>query len=193
MHAKYALESLIEHYRFQTVLDIGAGNGSAGKKFEKAGKTVTSIDISDFGAPNLIVGDYLSIKGLPKFDLIWASHVLEHQPNVGLFLNKCYDDLKEFGLLCISVPPLKHEIVGGHLTLWNAGLLCYNLILAGFDCELAAIKTSGYNISIICKKHPSPLPKLKYDNGDIETLADRFPRGYQYHGFNGQISEYCWK
>ncbi len=37
-------------------------------------------------ASMVIHGDYLAIDVGNKFDLVWASHVLEHQRNVGLFI-----------------------------------------------------------------------------------------------------------
>ena len=191
MFGHAAIEALLEHYEFESVIDVGAGSGVAGFKFQDAGKTVYSSDIADFGAPNLIEGDYLDTY-FPKVDVIWASHVLEHQLNVNNFLNKCCFDLNEKGIICVTVPPLKHEIVGGHVTLWNAGLLLYNLILGGFDCRDAAVKTYGYNISVIAKKRREFLPALKYDYGDIETLAPWFPEGFNFQGFNGMISELNW-
>ena len=61
--------------------------------------------------------------------------------------------LKEGGVLAITVPPLKNEIVGGHLSLWNSGILLYQLVVAGFDCREAIVKKYGYNISVIVKKN----------------------------------------
>ena len=61
-------------------------------------------------------------------------------------------DLKDKVLLAITVPPLKHSIVGGHINLYNAGILLYNLILAEFNCRDARIKQYGYNITIILEK-----------------------------------------
>jgi SAM-dependent methyltransferase len=191
MFADAAIETLLNNYDFKTVLDIGAGSGDAGKRFIKSGKQVVSSDIADMGAPNTVVGDFMDTK-FGTFDLVWASHVLEHQLNVNNFLNKCAFHMTMDSYICVTVPPLKHEIVGGHLTLWNAGLLMYNLILGGFDCRDAAVKSYGYNISVIAKKRKEVLPALKYDYGDIETLAPWFPEGFNYQGFNGVISELNW-
>ena len=49
---------------------------------------------------------------------------------VYLFLKKVHSLLNEGGYLAIIVPPRKPFIVGGHVTIWNAGLVLYNLILA---------------------------------------------------------------
>lgn len=172
--------------KFHTMLDVGSGTGEHAELFRKVGKQVTTIALSDAD----IVGDFNKIK-LGKFDCLWVSHVLEHQRNVGSFLERCFDCLYEDGILAITVPPLKHEIVGGHLTLWNAGLLLYNLILAGFDCRNAAVKEYGYNISVIVRKQRAVLPTLKMDYGDIESLKDFFPFPAQ-HGFDGRVQEVNW-
>lgn len=184
MRARDALEKLLK-MDFQTVLDIGSGPCHAAM-FKAHGKELTTINLYDAD----IVGDYNSIP-LGRFDCIWASHVLEHQPNANSFLRKCFNELHDGGILAVTVPPLKHEIVGGHVSLWNAGLLLYNLILAGFDCREASVKSYGYNISVIVRKKGFDIPNLVYDAGDIETLSEFFPFPV-VSGFNGQITEHNW-
>src|SRR5205085_8415837 len=130
---------------FQTVLDVGCGTGRHTRLFREAGKQVTAIDIYP-GVDDAVQADYLQHRFDRAFDCVWVSHVLEHQLNVNHFLRKLNSELREGGLLAISIPPLKQDIVGGHVTLWNAGLLLYNLILAGFECSHAAITCYGYNI-----------------------------------------------
>lgn len=170
---------------FRSVLDIGSGGGHA-EVFRKHGKEVTTVNLYEAD----YVGDYNEME-LGTFDCLWASHVLEHQPNPNLFLKKCFRDLNENGWLAVTVPPLKHEIVGGHVTLWNAGLLLYQLILAGFDCSKANVKTYGYNISVIVRKKHLSLPTLRMDFGDIETLAPYFPIPVR-NSFDGRILEVNW-
>jgi SAM-dependent methyltransferase len=128
--------------------------------------------------------DYLEFRPAEPFDAIWASHVLEHQFDVGAFLRKCFADLREDGILCVTVPPLKHNLVGGHVSLFNQGTLVYNLILAGFDCSEARVSPTyanapdqpPYNISVLVRKRGCDLPKnLTCDAGDIERLAHLFP------------------
>lgn len=195
-----AMFSFIQNYKFDTVLDIGSGEGKHSDVLQQKGKTVTSID---FGRSiyfekrkdnyTCINADYYSYIFEEKFDAIWVSHVLEHQPNPNLFLKKIHNDLEEGGVLAITVPPLKHEIVGGHVTLWNAGLLLYQLILAGFDCSNVSIKSYGYNISVILKKKSIlAYPDLSYDSGDINKLKEFFPIGFE-EPFNGDIKEFNWK
>lgn len=194
--AKEALEKLLRDYSFQSVLDVGCGSGRHTRLFRAAGKQVTAIDIYP-SVEEAVQADYLLHRFDHTFDCVWVSHVLEHQLNVNFFLRKLHSELREGGLLAISIPPLKQEIVGGHVTLWNAGLLLYNLVLAGFDCSHAAIKCYGYNISLIMPKISAQLPldKLHYDKGDLDLLAPFFPKvaGVQWgQSFNGQILQLNW-
>ena len=192
-----SLHTLIENYEFDTVLDVGSGGGWHTNQFKLANKKVTCID---FGKSeyfhqgpeyDLVVGDFLSYVFEKKFDCIWASHVLEHQPDSSTFLKKIFSLLPEGGILAVSVPPLKNDIVGGHVTLWNAGLLLYQLIHAGFNCRNAAVKTSGYNITVIVRKETFDMPELSYDIGDIERLCPFFPVPVE-QGFDGDIPELNW-
>lgn len=181
MKARDAFKKL-NSMNFNTVLDIGSGDGFHASKFRENGKKVTTISLIE---PADYIGDYIQLN-LPKFDCIWASHVLEHQRNVGVFLDKCYKDLKDDGILAITVPPSKSEIVGGHISIWNAGLLLYNIILAGFDCSDAYVKTYGYNISVIVRKKKAIHDKLIMDFGDIDKISHLFPLNIK-HGFNGEM------
>jgi len=128
------------------------------------------------------------------YDGLYCSHTLEHMRNVGFTLDKMYSELKPNGLLCIIVPPLKHNIVGGHLSLWNAGLLLYNLIRARFDCRRAAVKTYGYNVAVLVRKARADYKDtdLKEDNGDIELLAPYFPLPVS-QDFDVRIGECNWR
>lgn len=175
---------------FKTVLDIGSGIGVHAELFREAGKEVTTISLVP---PADFVGiEYTDLQfGDEKFGCIWASHVLEHQPNVNQFLKKCFSDLADGGILAVTVPPAKDQIVGGHLTLWNEGLLLYNLILAGFDCSEAMVGRYDYNISVIVRKKAVPETKLVMDKGDINTLAPYFPHDAR-EGFNGCLDPVNW-
>ena len=94
--------------------------------------------------------------------------------------------------MAVTVPPMKHSIVGGHVSMWNAGLVMYRLVLAGFDCSKAMVKQYGYNISVIAPKAPPLSTPLAYDNGDIERIAHLLPPGYNHQSFNGNIQELNW-
>ena len=187
----YKFIDICEDNNCISVLDIGSGGGYHARVMSTRGLKVSTSDIN---GKVKYRGDYNKLD-IPQHDGIFCAHVLEHQLNVNSFLKKVFSDLKEGGILCITVPPLKHEIVGGHVTLWNAGLVIYNLVLAGFDCSKASIKTYGYNISVIVKKKSRPQVKLLYDNGDLRTISKYLPIGLVYSSsgaFNGDIEEHNW-
>jgi len=193
MHSHECISKLVNDFEFKSVLDIGCGrHGNHKAAFKSCRKDVTSIDYVH-GKHADIVGDYSDHEFDKKFDCIWCSHVLEHQLSPNEFLKKIHRDLTDDGVLAITVPPLKHEIVGGHVSLWNAGLLLMHLILAGFDCSLARVKKYGYNISVIVRKRPVDLSGLKFGNEDIQILKRYLPVGVTPHGFNGDIHEINWK
>lgn len=189
-----------------TVLDIGAGNCDQTKwLLDHTNMQVTATDLvdpPDWGGK--YIGSFGYIKGLFQdvdipyakygYDCVFISHVLEHQLNPHDFLLKAISCLRDSGWLVITFPPFKHSIVGGHVSVWNAGLLMYHLILAGICCKNVKIKSYGYNITLAVQKIPIKIPfnRLKFDNGDIEFLKDFFPKAYNYQGFPGDIREHNW-
>lgn len=185
-----ALDRLLRIPGVRSVLDVGSGFGVHAQIMRSFGKTVTTVSLE---APADHVCDFVEWGGQPEsFDAVWACHVLEHQLDVGAFLAACRRQLRDGGILAITVPPAKHFIVGGHLTLWNAGLLLYNLILAGFDCRNAMVGTYGYNISVIVAKGDVDLPPLYFDEGDIDRLAAFFPVPLT-QGFDGRLPDIGWE
>ena len=200
-----ALDRLLEYEDIKTVLDIGSGAGDQAKIMRDAGLDVTTISYKSNGEaiePHL-VGDFMNLLiGVPEdgFDAIWASHVLEHQLDVGSFLRKCFRLLKDDGVLVITVPPAKTDIVGGHMSIWNTGLLIYNLIMAGFDCSEARVSgcythihgVQPYNLSVIVRKKRADLPDhIERDDGDIGKLQQFFPVPMA-HGFDGELPPVRW-
>ena len=202
-----AIYKLLNNYNFKTVLDIGSGEGFHSEIFKEYGKIVTSLDygkspyaLDSNNKQDIIIADFMQYNFKDKiFDAIWCCHILEHSLNTNLFLEKINSILKDGGILAITVPPLKNEIVGGHLSLYNAGLLLYQLVIAGFDCKDAIVKKYGYNISVIVKKNEIDIKnKLVYDNGDISTIKPYLPREIKYDtnfkdiSFYGDIENIGW-
>lgn len=180
--ASKALHHFLGLAGIKTVLDVGSGSGEHANLMRESGLEVTTVNLEP---PADIIEDFMSIPEEKTFDAVWAAHVLEHQLNPNLFLKKCFRMLDEEGMFCVTVPPLKHEIVGGHINLYNAGLLLYQMILAGFDCKEALVMQYSYNISVIVRKKEAIIPPLRMDTGDIEALADFFPFPAK-HGFDGR-------
>jgi SAM-dependent methyltransferase len=165
-----------------TVLDVGSGQGEQAAYLRSKGFEVVTLDDKHEAD---IRGSFVDIDIRP-FTAIHCSHTLEHARNPGQFLDKLFATLEDGGHLCLTVPPLKHEIVGGHVTLWNAGLLVYNLILAGFDCSTAWVKSYGYNVSVVVQKKPRPDVEVTMSAGDIEKLRPYFPWPDVRQGFDGR-------
>lgn len=181
--------------RDSTILDIGSGvNSPVDAWFTEQGFIVDTVDFK--GSPTYR-GDYNQIDIGKEYDCVWACHCLEHQLNVNNFLKKVHSNIKEGGLCAITVPPLKHQIVSGHVSLWNAGLLLYNLVLANFDCSQAKVLKYDYNISVIVKKRTIQLPEdLTYNEGDLIRLEPYLPYKFLKKGpansFNGDIRRLNW-
>ena len=195
--AGYGLQQLIDNHDFETVIDVGSGHGAHARVLKAHGKQVTKVDYlrspnaeEDDEVDEVIVGDFLELELPAPFDCVWASHVLEHQVDVQRFLHKLIAAAKDGGVLAISVPPLKQEIVSGHVSLWNQGLLLYNLVVAGLDCSAAEVYAYGYNITVIVNKRLVELPELAYDVGDIDRLLPYFPPGF-HEAIDGSTIGVC--
>ncbi|MER8563822.1 class I SAM-dependent methyltransferase [Mesorhizobium sp. M1204] len=193
-----ALSRLLQYPQVLKILDVGSGAGEHAALIRATGRSAFMVDLAP---PADHVGDFMEWRrGHHEFDAVWVCHVLEHQPNPNAFLRACLDRLRPGGLIVATVPPMKNQIVGGHVTLWNAGLLLYQLILAGFDCRRARVGTYAdgpgcpvYNISVVATAPGLPihLPPLRMDAGDIERLAELFPCPVR-QGFDGRLPDINW-
>lgn len=180
---KDCLWKLIKDYEFESVLDLGAGEGIQSRFFQKNGKKVTAIvgdETSNFKKENfdninLVFKDFLKYTPTEKFDCIWASHILEHQFNIGLFLDKTYNSLKDNGILALTVPPRETLAGGGHLYYFSPGNLIYHLLCHGFDLRNMRLKEYGYNLSIICHKRPDFTPLQSSFAEAIRTFENYLP------------------
>lgn len=173
-----------------SVLEIGCGREPSLSRFlHDNGRAVTTVDLCL--PPDVpwthIQGPAMDVAMAPH-DIIVASHVLEHIQDTGAFLAKVRALLSTGGWFVCAVPPMKPQVVGGHVHLFNLGLLMYNLILSGFDCRHGRFRVRGYNIIAVVQPAvpPPPTDALRHDNGDIELLADCFPVPVR-QGFDGNL------
>lgn len=151
-YSHLTLLKLCKDYKFQSVLDIGSHEQRVSKIFRHLGKHVTCVEVAP-GYEADYKADYLDVKFLEKFDAIWCSQTYEHQRNPGLFLDKIFDDLKDGGILALTIPwHITHHICFGHVNNTSPLMLLYHLVCAGFDCSEIALKVYNSNIGIILRK-----------------------------------------
>lgn len=119
----------------KTVLDIGSGRGEHARLMRHFGKEVFT---NDWKTTSDYPGDIMNIDFDRQFDAVLCSHVLEHQRNVGAFLDKLVSLVRDDGVIALAVPAhSQHAFVAGHLSVWSLRLLAYNLMQAGVDCSRA--------------------------------------------------------
>lgn len=181
-----AMRAFLSLCRSGDALNIGGARTAEVGLMQEAGLTVHCCDYAVTGIK------YESTPVRPsQYDGVYCSHTLEHVRNVGAFLDRIVTETKPGGIIAIVVPPRKDEIVGGHLTLWNAGLLVYNIIRAGVDCSSAYVGSYGYNVACVVRNIRAELPPLAEDAGDIEALAPFFPAPVA-QGFDGRTFAANW-
>jgi len=174
----------MREYRFQTVLDIGCGTGYTLHTLAASGRHVTGVDIlpgtqvilpPDGTSVSYIQHDFWDFNIDERFDAVVSSHFIEHMADTESFIRKYFSFLKDDGVFCLIWPPLKHTIVGGHVHVFNMGLMLYNLVRLGVDCRGVDMLRCGYSQAIVGRLRRFKIPVLKNDEGDIETLAPYFP------------------
>ena len=183
-----ALEWLLNHQeRYHTVLDVGCGAGLQARIMADYGFQVTGLTMSSAKGytgeclqPEQVVRkDFFAYNGDP-FDVVYASHILEHIPAPEDFLKRARQMVKPGGCLIITVPNDEKNILNSHIHTFNAGRLLRYLLCAGFDCRKAQILTYGYNLSLI-------LPEVEYIEENLyveeaQTSANLY--GNANHMFN---------
>jgi len=153
-YAHLTLLKMLKHFDFSSVLDIGSYAQLVTRIFRHLGKEVTTIEVAP-GYEADYKEDYLKVQFGRQFDGIWCSHVLEHQRNVGVFCDKMFDDLRDGGVLALTVPygSTGPALTFGHCNIFSPLLILYHLVGAGFDCSKAAIRCYNGQIGIIVTKN----------------------------------------
>jgi SAM-dependent methyltransferase len=178
----------------ELLLDVGAGSLGHSHYFASKGKQVTAIDFGtstyalnrqaihdEFGKIEVIQTDFNEFVSEKQWDIVWASHILEHQKNAGEFLANCLQHTKESGLLVLVLPFPHEEIWGGHLSYWTPGLLAYNLVMAGTSMADSSAFESHGEFVLVVKKKSIDLKGLglSFDSGDVQKLSDYLPSSIQ--------------
>ena len=159
--------------RFKSCLDIGSGYGVQTEILRHAGLEVFQLDKYAPSAEYQV--DFLEYVFDQKFDVIFCSHVIEHQRNVGNFLDKIYDILNDDGVLIISAPMHDAEfLVEGHLNCFTTPYFIQHLLHAGFNLKGGKyLSFSGIeNAAIVAKDLNFDLKERKED-GNIWTDRQR--------------------
>ena len=152
--------------KFKTCLDIGSGEGVHTAILRHAGLEVFQVDKYSNTAEYKV--DFIEHEFDRKFDVIFCSHVIEHQRNVGDFLDRIYDVLSDDGILIISAPNHSAEtLVEGHLNSFIFPLFLQHMIHAGFDCKNGKYLSIVENSFIVSKAN---------DFG----VNERLENGYQW-------------
>lgn len=192
MRGKEALERFLA-YELRYVLDIGSGKGIHASMMRDHGVKVTTIDSSQEAD---IQCEYMLRPFYNQFDGIWACHVLEHTINPGAMLKKMLVEAKPGGVIAVTVPWGRDDLVDGHVTTWYEGFLLYQMVVAGYDCSEARVGVcyEGKYIkecSVITKAIQRPRMPIKYDKGDLELLRPYFPCNV-YHGITAKFGNVNW-
>lgn len=154
--------------RYKSCIDIGSGAGVQTEILRTAGMEVFQLDKYSNTAEYRV--DFLKHDFDRKFDIVFCSHVIEHQRNVGTFLDKIFDILSDDGLLIITAPKHAAEtMIEGHLNCFFLTYFTQHLIHAGFDLKAGKFLSCGgiENSAIV--------PKAK--NFDLD---ERSEDGYQW-------------
>jgi len=180
LYSSLTLLKFLKHYSFNHVLDIGSHMGSATRLFQHLGKKTTTCEISPgYGAD--YKEDYLKIEFDEQFDAIWCSQVLEHQRNVGAFLNKTFNDLREGGILALTVPYESGPMLNfGHCNHFNPMMLIYHLVMAGYCCRNISLCVYNRNIGVVLKKKSNGINQL-LPNGTL-PLTEMTNRTFEIAG-----------
>jgi SAM-dependent methyltransferase len=158
-YSHLTLLKMLKHFEFESVLDIGSHEQRVTRLFRHLGKKVSTIEIAH-GHEADYNDDYLNIDFQEKFGAVWCSAVLEHQRNIGQFLDKIFDDLQDGGVLALTNPfDMSTDLTFGHCGCLSPLVLLYHLVLAGFDCSKASLRCYNYSIGIIVKKKYNGIPR----------------------------------
>jgi SAM-dependent methyltransferase len=183
--AKECVDFLLKTRKFDSILDIGCGRLPYKPQF----KNTEYVGIDLFKKVDdecITIADFREHDFGRKFDCVFSSHVIEHIPDTEAFLRRVKHYVKDGGTMCILFPKPKPEVVGGHVHIFNPGILLYNLTRIGIDCSDWDVVERSYTYGIMgtCKKVPEK--DLVYGSGDIEMLSDQFPFNARqnFHGIN---------
>ena len=184
------IESRKGHFTGKTCLDIGSGSGLHARILEAAGLEVTTLD--KYASTADIQQGFIEHDFQQQFDYIFCSHVIEHQRNCGLFLDKIFDVLSDEGTLILSAPKHAAEtMVEGHINSWVLPLLIQQMVYSGFDLKSGKLLScGGVENSLIASKDPAYTVDERLDDAYLwqEYHKARSPVELTYQHFDNDVT-----
>jgi len=170
-----------------TVLDIGCGPGTHCGYFRDRGLIPTGLDRDtaafQFAGEIEIVQDVSELRER-RFDVVFASHVLEHAPNTFEALSAWRELLTPGGRLVLVLPPYVPFVANDHWIVgWNLAQLAMTLVAAGFDCrESRFVETPGNVCGIGVK---ADIPETRFNIVDsLRFLPTAMQEAHRLYGDN---------
>lgn len=180
-----------------TLIDIGCGNGSFLKEFNKKNSDWVlnglELDNRNENIINSIPNTKLKVCELDeiteKYDIVVLIHALEHIVDPITFLRKIRNILKQTGFILIEIPNLKKApfdiLIADHCSHFTTETLENLLIKAGFDVKKVSEDFIPKEISLIASLNDSEGFK-KVDvsvgkdlvNGYLFNLDEMFKQAY---------------
>ena len=178
---------LASDLKFNSLIDVGSGGDNHKRFFEQYCPNVFTNDFDEQLVGQNYPGDFMSIEFDRRFQVVYASNVLEHSRNVGMFIEKLFAICEDDGYVAIMVPrPHLNRLLSGHITTWTTGTLIYNIVVAGYDCSHAKVCNGVFEKSVIVQKRPiRDDPDFVYRSGvvdDVGKLAKFFPWPVRHKG-----------
>ncbi len=173
----YLFKQLSFEYE-STVLDIGCGFGAVAKALRPIAPHLKLFGYDPYREQAKPLYDgWVDKPDGTQYDVVIASHVIEHVPNVQDFIHFMLASLTPNGILILVWPNPKNAVVGGHINLFIPGTMIYTLVMAGLDCGNDAVfATIGtYHMWAVRHRLRPASPPEHYDGFSLAELAPYFP------------------
>lgn len=182
-----ALRLASDTKNFESLIDVGSGGDNHQRFFQQYCDDVFTNDFDESLKGQNYPGDFMQINFERKFQVVYASNVVEHSRNVGAFIEKLFSICEDDGFVAIMVPrPHLNKLLSGHITTWSTSTLIYNIVAAGFDCSQAKVCNGVYEKSVIVQKRPiANDPDFVYRTSvvdDVGKLSKFFPWPVTHRG-----------
>jgi 2-polyprenyl-3-methyl-5-hydroxy-6-metoxy-1,4-benzoquinol methylase len=162
------------------VLEVGSGRGDFLEVLIRLGfnpcgveNSIENVKIATDRGLLVKQGYFLDLNFINNYPLIVCNNYLEHQPDVGLFVEKMYEALVPDGIAYVSVPNLAYlldkacvyEFVADHLVYFTQNSLRQLFSSKGFEILQEYEKNNGNDLVIVARK------RKKIDYPAIEEKA----------------------